>query len=415
MIAAWNSGDYVIGGEIRRAESGMGVIAGPVFGDGPSYSYPVYSDHDSVVIPVSPASGNDRIDILEARGTIETYDPKRRAFFNPELETGQYFTVDTKKRLVIEFTVKAGDPGSVSAPDTDEGYIKLAEIHVRDGAASLEDDDIKGVTARIPGEANTGWTNETARTFALRTLRELQTMFLVGHNENGQHRDAVIKAANIDFGTGNNQVRGTIIPLGQGFYIDADEFLADDSLRDALLKEGLARKAAIADATTAENILVKLKTVDGAGSGLDADLLAGHPPEYYLGLAADTIVAVKEIAGPESIISYTGLGMTYNQEKKYAVFVSPNGIFPEIFLSAAALEDGIHVYAKMLREGSLIPGIRMKKWGTQKWGAGGVWIEGVKWGVRKWGVGKYSAGKLQGGDPWGNYASMNINLLIKEA
>jgi hypothetical protein len=59
------------------------------------------------------------------------------------------------------------------------------------------------------------------------------------------------------------------------------------TLIDTLLKQvndSLATKLAAAGYTAAD-VLAKLKTVDGAGSGLDADLLDGQSSVYYLNLA----------------------------------------------------------------------------------------------------------------------------------
>jgi len=164
---------------------------------------------------------------------------------------------------------------------------------------------------------------------------------------------------------------------------------------------------------TPEVILRKLKIVHGIGSGLDADLLGGYPPSYYLNQAIAFLI--KPVSGIETVIPALELSIQYNPEKKYPVFISASGDYPEfISFNAELLPDGLHVRPLRLIDGKIIPGTRMQKWGLKKWGAGGYSVPGKKWGMGKWGSDKWSASRRIGGDLWGDYGPMNINILIKE-
>jgi hypothetical protein len=66
------------------------------------------------------------------------------------------------------------------------------------------------------------------------------------HTLTGEHRANVIKAANIDFGIGNNKVNGTTIPLGQNYQNGNDVFSATDTLYASLVKEIEYRRSAVA-------------------------------------------------------------------------------------------------------------------------------------------------------------------------
>jgi hypothetical protein len=161
-------------------------------------------------------------------------------------------------------------------------------------------------------------------------------------------------------------------------------------------------------------ILNRIKTVDGAGSGLDADLLCGYPPGHYLNQGIQFYI--KEIAGIETIIPPGELNLQYDETKQYPVLVSASGNYPEfVSFNAEMLPDGVHIRPVKLIDGELVPGTRMKKWGANVWGAGRQYISGKKGGVGLWGDGKWSASRWIGGDTWGGYAPMYINIIIKES
>ena len=164
---------------------------------------------------------------------------------------------------------------------------------------------------------------------------------------------------------------------------------------------------------TPEMILYRLRMVDGVGSGLDADLFGGRPPSYYLNQGIGFFV--KPISGIETVIPALELSIQYDPRRKYPVFVSPHGNFPEfISFNAEVLPCGLYVRPVRLINGELVPGTRMQKWGTKKWGEGGYIVPGKKWGEGKWGEDKWSASRRIGGDLWGDFEPMNINIMFKE-
>jgi hypothetical protein len=166
---------------------------------------------------------------------------------------------------------------------------------------------------------------------------------------------------------------------------------------------------------TAQKVLSLILTVDGVGSGLDADLFGGHPPSYYQA-ASSAGFFVKPISGPETVIPWLEIGIAYNSETDVIVFISPHGFYKEfVSFPYEALVDGLHIYPQKLINGKLVNGTRMKKWGIGKWGEGTIFVPGRKWGEGLWGVGKWDASRTVGGDAWGGYEPMNINLQIKEA
>jgi hypothetical protein len=165
---------------------------------------------------------------------------------------------------------------------------------------------------------------------------------------------------------------------------------------------------------TPQMILARLITVDGLGSGLDAALLGGKPPEYYQA-ASSAGYFIKLISGLETLIPWLELSIDYAPEKKYAVFITANGLHKDfISFPYETKDEGLRVIPQRLLNGRLVPGTEKKKWGTGKWGEGGQWVEGRKWGEGMWGSGTWDASRFVGGEAWGEYDSMPINIEIKE-
>ncbi|GMO51984.1 MAG: hypothetical protein Pg6C_17150 [Treponemataceae bacterium] len=238
--------DYIIGGAVTPDAASLGVRIGRMWGNGASLDYPVFHDSVSAAIPVAPPGGGSRIDTVQVQAAFEEYDEQRRAFFNPETESGQYYLTPTKKRLAVKCEIKRGVEGQGAAPETDAGWLKLAEIIVDPGVTGIAADDIKCVTAIYENEENTEWTREKTRTFILGSDLALKSILAKEHTITGEHRQQVIRAANILFGVGNNKVNGTVIPLGQNYQSGNDEFNATDTLYESLVKEIDCRRTAVA-------------------------------------------------------------------------------------------------------------------------------------------------------------------------
>ncbi|MDR2501349.1 MAG: hypothetical protein LBD37_09795, partial [Treponema sp.] len=159
--------DYIIGGAVLPDAAGLGVRIGRMWGNGASLDYPVFHDSVSEPVPAVPAVSGSRIDTVQVQAVFEEYDEQRRAFFNPETESGQYYLTPTKKRLAVKCEIKRGVEGQGAAPETDAGWLKLAEIIVDPGVTAIDADNIKCVTAIYENEENTEWTREKTRTFIL--------------------------------------------------------------------------------------------------------------------------------------------------------------------------------------------------------------------------------------------------------
>ena len=227
-----SAGDYVIGGKVKPYGSGgLNVSIEPIF---------AYKDSTGVCVaetdttePVSfeeADSSLDRIDIVEVMGEVEGYDSQSRKFNDPSTGTKTTQTVNTKKRIKLTVVVKKGSNGSESAPAVDAGYVKLAEVRIPAGTNNITSDLIKNIDARKYGEENTDWTTNKSATFNPSYLANIFYTFLVQHNEDGSHKNAVIKAANIDFGTGSGQVMGSSLPTGQSMSVHGVDFTSSESV-----------------------------------------------------------------------------------------------------------------------------------------------------------------------------------------
>lgn len=227
-----SAGDYVIGGKVKPYGSGgLNVSIEPIF---------AYKDSTGVCVaetdttePVSfeeADSSLDRIDIVEVMGEEEGYDSQSRKFNDPSTGTKTTQTVNTKKRIKLTVVVKKGSNGSESAPAVDAGCVKLAEVRIPAGTNNITSDLIKNIDARKYGEENTDWTTNKSSTFNPSYLANIFYTFLVQHNEDGSHKNAVIKAANIDFGTGSGQVMGSSLPTGQSMSVHGVDFTSSESV-----------------------------------------------------------------------------------------------------------------------------------------------------------------------------------------
>jgi hypothetical protein len=247
--------DYIIGGWVTPVAGSLAIRIGRMWGNGPSLDLPVYGSAVSEPVPVAAPVSGDRVDTVQVKAILEGYDEQRRAFFNPETESGQYFTVPTKMRLKIEAAVLPGAEGIEAAPDAESGWLKLAEILVSPGMAEIPAENIRNVTAIYQGEENAAWTSQKTRTFNLGSTLGLKTMLALEHTVTGEHREKVIRAGNIDFGIGGNRVSAKKIPLGESYAAGTDEFNALDSVFACLVKEAGYRSSNVAALAGAINTI----------------------------------------------------------------------------------------------------------------------------------------------------------------
>jgi len=77
---------------------------------------------------------------------------------------------------------------------------------------------------------------------------------------------------------------------------------------------------------TAADVLAKIKTVDGSGSGIDADLLDGNNQSAFARLTANTFTALQTVSGVVEGLRLVGAGATGATSTSYMSFYDSNGI-----------------------------------------------------------------------------------------
>lgn len=119
---------------------------------------------------------NDRIDIVEMRQDIVTYDIQQRAFKDPVSGSITYQNVATKEKYVTEFQVKKGTAAANPvAPSVDTGWVKIAEVYIRANTSTILDTDIRNCTAYKSGDVTRAWTTDRDATFILQDLSAIKT------------------------------------------------------------------------------------------------------------------------------------------------------------------------------------------------------------------------------------------------
>ena len=228
--------DFVINGKVLP-DTGMNVRVSPIYGVCKSTGIPFGRTEATDETIGFEGSSSGRRDILEVQGDWETYDNQQRAFNDPETDTKTYQYVDTKKLMRPVYRVKKGTDGSSTAPEVDEGWVKLAEVQIRAGATSILATDIFNITADIAGLDNDDWTTEADITYNIGYLSEVNERFRVQHNEDGTHKNNVIDTDSLNIGTGTKQVNGNVVPIGAAVDPSIIEGIsASDSIYSALVK-----------------------------------------------------------------------------------------------------------------------------------------------------------------------------------
>lgn len=221
--------DFVIGGKVI-VDSGTNIKVEPIFGVCSSTGKPFGMTAISDIISITQDDYHSRVDILEAKGEWISYDEQQRAF--NDLDTGiiTYQNVETKQRLKVIYRVKNGVNDSVTAPVTDEGWIKIAEIKYAAGTTELSQSDILNITSDVAGLENTEWTNEKTKTYNIKYISEINERFRKEHQEDGTHKDGVIHRTQLDLGIGNNQINASNISITSKGVIGESIFNIGDSI-----------------------------------------------------------------------------------------------------------------------------------------------------------------------------------------
>ncbi len=237
LILSGSKVDYVIGGTVTPYSSGgLNVSIAPLYALCNSTGICVVEGDITEPVSFEEADSElDRIDIIEVCGTEVGYDSQLRKFIDPlsGVETTQ--TINTKKKIALSVTVKKGLNGSEVAPEVDSGYIKLAEVRIPAGTNDITNDMIRNIDAKKSGASNSGWTANKSATFNPGYITEVFQTFLTDHNEDGSHKNAVIDAEDINFGTETKQVKGTVIPTGQSMNIHEESYTSSKSITDLIL------------------------------------------------------------------------------------------------------------------------------------------------------------------------------------
>lgn len=226
--------DFVIGGKVT-VDSGTNVKIAPIFGVCASTGEPFGMTEQSDVISITQDDYHSRVDIIEAKGEWVTYDEQQRAFNDLDNDIVTYQNIDVKQRLKVTYRVKNGVNDSVVAPVTDEGWVKIAEIKYTKGTVELSESDILNITADVADLENSEWTNEKTKTYNVNYISSVNERFRVEHNEDGTHKNGVVHAAQVDFGTGDKQVNASKIPVTSSGTVGNATYAAGDSVNATLV------------------------------------------------------------------------------------------------------------------------------------------------------------------------------------
>ena len=275
--------DFVINGKVLP-DNGMNVKVSPIYGVCKSTGLPFGRTEETDETIGFAGSNAGRVDILMVKGDWETYDEQQRAFNDPDTDTQTYQYIDTKKLMKPIYEIKQGVEGSDVAPEVDSGWVKLAEVTIRAGASSVEEDDIHNITADVAGVANVGWTTQPTITYNIGYISDVNARFRVQHNEDGTHADDCINSDSLDIGTGVKQVNGNVLPVGESVTLPTGTIIGSESIKSAITavaavvttiyntylkygSYGFKGTLAVSSIADANNNLTKPITITAAGDG----------------------------------------------------------------------------------------------------------------------------------------------------
>jgi len=177
MLAVLSGADnnFVIGGKVTPyGNGGLNVSIAPIFSLNVAKENVVAETEITEPVSFEEADSSlDRIDIVEVRAKETTYDVQTRAINDPTSGTKSYQEMATKKKITLEVVVKKGSNGSASAPATDSGFVKIAEVIIPAGTTNITEELIKNITARKSGVENEDWTADKDKTFNPGYLSEI--------------------------------------------------------------------------------------------------------------------------------------------------------------------------------------------------------------------------------------------------
>lgn len=205
--------DFVIGGAVEPYDSeSMNINVAPIMGICAKNGAFFGNSEKTVSIPITPANA-DRIDIVQVKSEWEEFDKQQRAFTDFDTDVQTYQEVYTKKRLKTVVQVKSGIEGSLIAPTTDEGFVKIAEIKVVAGEM-IDESNIFNITSDVAGLGNDNWTNEVDRTYNIGLISDVNDRFRKAHEKDGSHKKNSIDISQLSVGVSNVDVNGNNLPIG---------------------------------------------------------------------------------------------------------------------------------------------------------------------------------------------------------
>lgn len=226
--------NFVIGGNVSVA-SGLNLSIAPLFGVCKSTGVPFgfAEELQGVTFAVTPGA-SDRIDILEVKGVMRDFEQQQRAFNDLDNNTITYQTIEIKSGMTLDVVIKQGTAGQ--APDVDDGYVKLCEIHYTANATDLYDEDIYNITSDVSTEDNEDWTNDEDSVYNIGYISSVNERFRQQHNEDGTHKADIIGTNELNIGTSAGQVNGSVLPGGGVVSIPNETVSPSDSILSVITK-----------------------------------------------------------------------------------------------------------------------------------------------------------------------------------
>lgn len=225
--------NFVIGGKVS-VYNGLNLQIAPLFGVCHSTGIPFgfAEELNNISIPIL-AGNEDRIDIVEVKGSMLDYELQQRAFNDLDNDTITYQKVNTKTGLSLDVVVKQGTAGQ--AASVDDGYVKLCEVHYMANAEELYDEDIFNITSDIRELENISWTTDKDSVYNIKYISDVNERFRVDHNEDGTHKTNIIGKREVNLTEPNgNQITGNDIQVGTEIPINNSSVVSTESLSNLL-------------------------------------------------------------------------------------------------------------------------------------------------------------------------------------
>lgn len=233
-IVAGEGHNFILGGSVEPyTNGGMNVqVEGLLAYEDSTESVGIETEMTKPISLEAADDTLDRIDIVQASIEESGYDEQSRAFIDPDTSVKNYEQVNTKKKVVLNISVKKGSAGAEIAPAVDEGCVKLAEITVPAGTINITSDLIENVSSRVAGGENLNWTADKKATFSPMYLASLLKSYLSQHNEDGTHKTNAILASMLKFGTESDNINASLLPVGESLTLNKTKYESVESTKN---------------------------------------------------------------------------------------------------------------------------------------------------------------------------------------